>query len=208
MVELVPELVSRVKRLINCDRASVFIRSENGAELKTILADGAEQITIPADEHSIAGECAVQNQVINLKSAYSAENFNKAIDMKTGYRTRSMLVVPIRKGTTSVAGHDDGGGDDDDDGEGKVAAISNEPSIGVIQCINKLGVQGLSADDVDDEGHPTFSNDDVRKLEAFTRKITPVRARQPPPLALAHSCRPALLALPPPPPRTRRFSKR
>ena len=40
--ELWPELVSRARRLVNCDRASVFIRSEDGSQLKTILAEGAE----------------------------------------------------------------------------------------------------------------------------------------------------------------------
>ena len=55
IVELIPELVHRVKKLINCDRASVFIRSEDGADLTTILAEGSEQITIPCDVHSIAG---------------------------------------------------------------------------------------------------------------------------------------------------------
>lgn len=43
VVELIPELVYRVKKLINCDRASVFVRSEDGADLTTILAEGSEQ---------------------------------------------------------------------------------------------------------------------------------------------------------------------
>ena len=68
MGELVPELVGRAKRLVNCDRASVFIRSEDGYELKTILAEGTEQITIPVNAQSIAGECAMQGTIINLKS--------------------------------------------------------------------------------------------------------------------------------------------
>ena len=94
----------RIKKLINCDRASVFIRSEEKRELTTILAEGSEQITIPADVASIAGECAVHGQVINLKRAYDRDNFNKAIDKKTGYRTNNMLCVPIKDTMGDVVG--------------------------------------------------------------------------------------------------------
>ena len=38
---------------------AVFVRSEDGSELQTILAEGAEAITIPVDINSIAGECAL-----------------------------------------------------------------------------------------------------------------------------------------------------
>jgi hypothetical protein len=55
MVELLPELVDRTKRLINCDRASIFLLSEDGGELTTILAQNTQQISIPADNNSIAG---------------------------------------------------------------------------------------------------------------------------------------------------------
>ena len=55
MVELLPELVDRTKRLINCDRASIFMLSEDRSELTTILAQNTQQISIPADTNSIAG---------------------------------------------------------------------------------------------------------------------------------------------------------
>ena len=57
--------------------------------------------------HSIAGEAAVHGSVINLTKAYDRENFNQAIDRKTGYRTRSMLVVPIRKTLSMNKGGDE-----------------------------------------------------------------------------------------------------
>ena len=177
--ELLPELVSRARRLVNCDRASVFIRSEDGSQLKTILAEGSEQITVPADPHSIAGQCVVQGHVINLRSAYQAENFNSAIDKKTGYTTRSMIAVPIRRLALNDKKSDVGAENDDEAGDTAAPVYSNEPAIGVIQCINKLGRShghggGASADDVDEDGHFVFSQEDVRKLEAFTRNITPV----------------------------------
>jgi hypothetical protein len=103
--------------------------------------------------------------------AYDRENFNQAIDRKTGYRTRSMLVVPIRKTYNTSRGNR---------GEG----VSSEPPIGVIQCINKLGTSsGVSAaEGVDDEGAPIFTSEDERMLEQFTVQITPIleKVRHPP----------------------------
>ena len=39
LVELLPELVARTKRLLNCDRSSIFLLTESGQELTTIFAD-------------------------------------------------------------------------------------------------------------------------------------------------------------------------
>ena len=97
IVELLPDLVRRTKQLINCDRASIFVVSQDGSELTTILAENTEQIILQKDITSIAGECAVNGQPINLKRAYEHPSFNADNDRKTGYHTRSMLVLPIRK---------------------------------------------------------------------------------------------------------------
>ena len=64
MVELLPDLVRRTKQLINCDRASIFVVSQDGSELTTILAENTEQIVLQKDTTSIAGECAVNGQPI------------------------------------------------------------------------------------------------------------------------------------------------
>ena len=176
LVELIPEIVARIKQLINCDRASVFIRqkTEGKDELTTILADGLEQITIPVDMHSIAGECAVQGSLLNLRKAHERENFNRDVDRKTGYTTRSMLVVPIRRVAAGKGGGAGEGDEEDEEGaeHAQHAAASTEPPIGIIQCINKLGAP--VGDNVDDEGAPTFSPEDERRLDTFCRKFAPV----------------------------------
>ena len=92
MAKLIPFLVDRTKKMINCDRASIFVYDVMTEELTTILADSTDQISIPADSNSIAGECFIHGNIINLRSAYDHPNFNREIDRRTGYRTRSMLV--------------------------------------------------------------------------------------------------------------------
>lgn len=43
----------------------------------------------------IAGTVAETKTIINLKDAYSDPRFNNAIDLRTGYKTRSILSLPI-----------------------------------------------------------------------------------------------------------------
>jgi HD-GYP domain-containing protein (c-di-GMP phosphodiesterase class II) len=56
---------------------------------------------LPLDSRSIAGYVALTGQAVNLADAYapppdSPFTINRSFDEQTGYRTRSMLVVPMR----------------------------------------------------------------------------------------------------------------
>ena len=64
----------------------------------------------------IAGFVADTAQILNIRRAYEDERFNPAIDEQTGYKTRSILCMPIHiRGTV----------------------------IGVIQMINKKSGDGI-----------------------------------------------------------------
>ncbi|HEX9760160.1 MAG TPA: HD domain-containing phosphohydrolase, partial [Candidatus Acidoferrales bacterium] len=65
------------------------------------------EFTMPITERSIAGYVALHGEVVNLPDAYRIGeghpfHFNPKIDQETGYRTRSMLTLPMRnaKGET------------------------------------------------------------------------------------------------------------
>ena len=156
VVELLPELVRRAKRLVNCDRASLFLLTEDRTELTTILAKNSAPISVPADGTSIAGEAVTRGNIINLARADTHPSFNKEVDRRTGYKTRSMLVMPIRS-----------------------SQALNSTIVGVVQCINKLGKVDLSANAADSEEAlmkmmPTFSADDETALGELCRQIAPV----------------------------------
>ena len=156
VVELLPELVRRAKRLVNCDRASLFLLTEDRTELTTILAKNSAPISVPADGTSIAGEAVTRGNIINLARADTHPSFNKEVDRRTGYKTRSMLVMPIRS-----------------------SQAVNSTIVGVVQCINKLGKVDLSANAADSEEAlmkmmPTFSADDETALGELCRQIAPV----------------------------------
>jgi HD-GYP domain-containing protein (c-di-GMP phosphodiesterase class II) len=68
-----------------------------------------EEFTIPLDEASIAGYVARTGRVVNVADAYrlpegSPYNISRSFDEKSGYRTRSMLVVPMRDHDKVVIG--------------------------------------------------------------------------------------------------------
>jgi len=68
-----------------------------------------EELPIPLDRSSIAGYAALSGRVVNLGDAYllpqgSPFQISRSFDERTGYRTKSMLVVPMRDHQDVVIG--------------------------------------------------------------------------------------------------------
>jgi HD-GYP domain-containing protein (c-di-GMP phosphodiesterase class II) len=66
------------------------------------------QFTLPIDTRSIAGYAAATGKILNIKDAYRIRNLpfrlNRDFDRKFGYRTKSMLVVPMKNQKDEVIG--------------------------------------------------------------------------------------------------------
>ena len=52
----------------------------------------------------MVGYCFKNKIVINIDDPYSDSRFNKEVDIKTGYRTNSILEVPVRDSKEKVIG--------------------------------------------------------------------------------------------------------
>src|ERR1700730_12393503 len=68
-----------------------------------------EEFVLPMRETSLAGCSAIRGEVINLADAYRVPRgrpyrFNKKYDQETGYRTRSLLTLPMKNGRGEVIG--------------------------------------------------------------------------------------------------------
>lgn len=82
--------------------------------LRERLGDAGEQalftpFDLPIDEHSIAGMVALTRRNLNLPDVYDLPpdapyRLNLGFDQRTGYRTRSMLVVPMLDPRDEVLG--------------------------------------------------------------------------------------------------------
>jgi sigma-B regulation protein RsbU (phosphoserine phosphatase) len=78
-------------------RGSLFLVDYEKKEIWSLIAHGLEEkeIRLPMGQ-GIAGWVAETGEMVNLEDAYADERFDRNFDKKSGYRTRSLLCVPIK----------------------------------------------------------------------------------------------------------------
>jgi HD-GYP domain-containing protein (c-di-GMP phosphodiesterase class II) len=99
---LLERILGEAQEVIEADRCSLFVVDRERNELWSKIAHGmgAGEIRFPIGK-GIAGQCAETKQVIHIADPYSDPRFNPEVDRSSGYRTRSILTVPMldREGT-------------------------------------------------------------------------------------------------------------
>ena len=89
----------KIGQILHADRATLFLVDDATGELwsKVAQSDGQRPLMIrmPVTE-GIAGQVATTGAARNISDVYEEPLFNRDIDQRTGYRTRSMLCSPIR----------------------------------------------------------------------------------------------------------------
>eukprot|EP00930_Biecheleria_cincta_P073543 TRINITY_DN60820_c0_g1_i1.p1 TRINITY_DN60820_c0_g1~~TRINITY_DN60820_c0_g1_i1.p1 ORF type:complete len:462 (+),score=85.83 TRINITY_DN60820_c0_g1_i1:103-1488(+) len=90
---------THASELVRADRCSVFLVDERREELFSVASDSGKEIRIPKSV-GIAGECATENKLIVIDDAYADPRFNSAFDKQTGYRTQSIIAVPVKRPPT------------------------------------------------------------------------------------------------------------
>jgi putative ABC transport system ATP-binding protein len=95
----------KIGEILAADRASLFLLDAVRDELWSKGARGRRgepvEIRIPRGA-GIAGAVAASAQPLNLTDAHDDPRFDAGADRRTGYRTRSLLCVPLRAGDGSV----------------------------------------------------------------------------------------------------------
>ena len=93
------EMLSRVidagRDVLEAERGTVFLHDAAARELYALAATGLSEFRFGVDK-GIAGETARTRRVVNVPDCYADPRFNREADRATGYRTRSVLCVPIR----------------------------------------------------------------------------------------------------------------
>ena len=99
----------RIRDMLNAERATLYLYDEQSRTLQSKIAHtgGGEplEIRMPVDK-GIAGRVALTADTLNVPDAYKHPDFNPQFDEQTGYRTSTMLVMPIydrRKRVFAVA---------------------------------------------------------------------------------------------------------
>lgn len=130
---LLERILRQARHVVNADAGSIYIKENDMLAIKyaqndTIqkrLKPGEKQIytlfTIPINEQTISGYVALTGKVLSIADVYKISKkapyrYNSWYDKEAGYRTKSMLTVPLKTQ------------------EGKI--------LGVIQIINALDEKG------------------------------------------------------------------
>jgi len=88
-------LITReTKELLQADRVSIFLYDRENCELWSAISQEGPMMRFDA-RLGIAGAAAMTGQPINVANAYEHPLFYKEVDAETGYRTRSLLAVPL-----------------------------------------------------------------------------------------------------------------
>jgi len=116
-------ILSKSREITVADAGSLYLvergqgmRDGNGDRLRfklpqndSVPVEDFEEFSIPLDETSIAGYVALTGETVNEQDAYhlqkgSPYTISRAFDEKSGYRTKSMLVVPMKDHQDLVIG--------------------------------------------------------------------------------------------------------
>ncbi len=103
--QLLNLIMEKVTLLMDADRSTLFLLSEDRQELWSKVLQGGElmEIRLKVGE-GIAGWVAASGERVNIPDAYIDERFQPAVDLRSGYRTRSILCAPMRNSLGSIVG--------------------------------------------------------------------------------------------------------
>ncbi|XP_041118852.1 cGMP-specific 3',5'-cyclic phosphodiesterase isoform X2 [Polyodon spathula] len=105
-----------INELIDADRYSLFLVCEDSSNEKFLISrlfDVAEGSTLEEASNNcirlewnkgIVGHVAATGRPLNIRSAYEDPRFNAGVDQITGYKTQSILCMPIKNHREEVVG--------------------------------------------------------------------------------------------------------
>jgi len=88
----------KLRQLLNAERSSLFLVKHEHGHLELKIAEDLDEmgpIRIPIGS-GIAGAVAQSGQAIRIDDAYSDPRFNPDVDRQTGFKTRSIISLPIK----------------------------------------------------------------------------------------------------------------
>jgi len=123
--EIVPQetigiVISETVQLLSCDTVSLFVLDKKASVLRLYASNLSTPIVVNMGQ-GIAGYVFEHLETVNIPDCYKDPRFDSSFDKVSGYYTRSLLAAPIL------------------DYEGSC--------VGVLQAINKMGLDGKSSFD-------------------------------------------------------------
>jgi adenylate cyclase len=103
--ELIARIIVKISEVLDAERSSLFLLDRETNELWSKVAQGFEttEIRFPASV-GLAGYAVTTGEVINISDAYADSRFNPKFDRETGYRTRTVLCIPVLNRKAEIIG--------------------------------------------------------------------------------------------------------
>lgn len=92
---LLVKIMDTVSALLGAERATLLLHDRQTNELWALVGrERLEEIRFPS-HLGIAGHVFGTGETVNIEDAYADERFNPDLDRRTGFRTRSILSMPV-----------------------------------------------------------------------------------------------------------------
>lgn len=96
-------IMDKVTRVMHADRSTLFILDPEKGELWSRVAQGTDTIRVPLGM-GIAGSVAKSGKPLNIPEAYDDPRFNRDFDVRSGYRTKTILCMPVKNPLGEIVG--------------------------------------------------------------------------------------------------------
>lgn len=125
-------------RITDAERGTIYIVDESTNEIwsRIIAGDEISEIRQPMGK-GISGYVAQSGETVNIADAYADDRFNPEFDMKSGFRTKNILCIPMRNrggkiiGVFQLINKKHGSFDFDVDDEDSLKAFSTNAAIAI-----------------------------------------------------------------------------
>ncbi|GAB4179649.1 MAG: hypothetical protein Kow00108_15760 [Calditrichia bacterium] len=95
--EILEVVMREITQQLQADRSTLYIVDRKNEELWSKIVQGEEKLTITLPIGTgVAGWVAKEGKMVNISDAYQDNRFNPEVDKKSGYRTESILCVPVK----------------------------------------------------------------------------------------------------------------
>lgn len=103
--KLIQTIAEETKFAIKADRCTVFLYDKDSDEIYSLVALGlgSSELRLPASK-GLVGACIKNGETINIREAYEDSRFNRDVDLSTGYRTKTILCMPIKNINNEIIG--------------------------------------------------------------------------------------------------------
>ena len=126
--------LQEVRDMIGCDRATFFMVDLKTGDLWSAKADGHEASFRVPKGSGIAGSTVINKKPANVPDAYKDSRFNSSFDVKSGYRTKTILCYPVFEFQETVVREVK---EDEGNAANQVRHIFNNNVIACVQLVNK-----------------------------------------------------------------------